>query len=217
MRVVEMLLSINLKEEMKVGKFKHGDEVEVVDDGYTYTTYDVAARERQISRFGEWVSGKSPEKGKAKVMDLWNHPDRKYECEIAVIQQGEFVFMIGVEGLKPVEKKFGKEDLKSGMVVQYRDGELRLVIEGLGVVSKEGHMQWSNVGFTDKESIHPGCTVVKVYKPNNILGAKLFIQSNDMSGYTLIYDGQKLEAEKQVKELQEKLEAAKNKLAELEG
>lgn len=61
-----------------------------------------------------------------------------------------------------MQKEFKKADLKSGMVVEYRDGDRRLVIDKY-LAGKDSHYELSAYNENLKNE-YPGLTIMKVFK-----------------------------------------------------
>ena len=61
-----------------------------------------------------------------------------------------------------MQKEFTKADLKDGMVVEYRDGDRRLVIDEY-LVGKDAHYELSAYN-ENLENEYPGLTIMKVFK-----------------------------------------------------
>ena len=61
-----------------------------------------------------------------------------------------------------MQKEFAKADLKDGMVVEYRDGDRRLVIDKY-LIGKKAHYELSTYN-ENLEDGYPGLTIMKVFK-----------------------------------------------------
>lgn len=61
-----------------------------------------------------------------------------------------------------MQKEFTKADLKDGMVVEYRDGDRRLVIDKY-LIGKKAHYELSTYN-ENLEDGYPGLTIMKVFK-----------------------------------------------------
>lgn len=61
-----------------------------------------------------------------------------------------------------MQKEFTKADLKDGMVVEYRDGDRRLVIDKY-LIGKKAHYELSAYN-ENLEDGYPGLTIMKVFK-----------------------------------------------------
>ena len=61
-----------------------------------------------------------------------------------------------------MQKEFAKADLKDGMVVEYRDGDRRLVIDKY-LIGKKAHYELSTYN-ENLENGYPGLTIMKVFK-----------------------------------------------------
>lgn len=61
-----------------------------------------------------------------------------------------------------MQKEFTKADLKSGMAVEYRDGDRRLVIDKY-LIGKNAHYELSTYN-ENLEDEYPGLTIMKVFK-----------------------------------------------------
>lgn len=72
-----------------------------------------------------------------------------------------------------------KSDLKPGMVIEYANGERRLVIEFNNKLALLGDVGWDNLTnhTSDLECvITKNCTINKVYKPQDIRGLSFLLK-----------------------------------------
>lgn len=130
------------------------------------------------------------------------------ECEETCYIRGEFseYWYYKSNGYEILEwsdymqKEFKKADLKSGMVVEYRDGDRRLVIDKY-LVGKNAHYELSAYNENLKNE-YPGLTIMKVFKicRRAILGNIL-----DDDNLELIWE-RKEPKKMTVEEMREKLE-----------
>jgi hypothetical protein len=109
----------------------------------------------------KWCTGKS-------YMEKTNYED--YKGETCYIGSGMFSSYryYNSEGYEILEwsdymdKEFTKADLRDGMVVEYRDGDRRLVIDEY-LVGKDAHYELSAYN-ENLENEYPGLTIMKVFK-----------------------------------------------------
>lgn len=109
----------------------------------------------------KWCTGKS-------YMEKTNY--KEYEERTCYTGEGMFSSYryYNSEGYEILEwsdymdKEFTKADLRDGMVVEYRDGDRRLVIDEY-LVGKDAHYELSAYN-ENLENEYPGLTIMKVFK-----------------------------------------------------
>lgn len=173
-----------------------------------------------------WQSGKSTKVGDIGIVYfVGKHELGCYaEIDIAVVLFDGVPIVVGTDCLDVLTKKqFSREDLETGMITEYEDGEKRFVMKDIGLFSLDGfigYLSWEGVGFTNDFT----CKIVKVWEPrehNKADAVNSAINFHELNKYKLIYDGEKvLEFESHIKRLKETLrkdERLQMKKAELEN
>lgn len=117
---------------------------------------------KQMHEHGmKWCTGKS-------YMEKTNYEEHKGETCYAGSGEFSSYRYYNSEGYEILEwsdymqKEFTKADLKDGMVVEYRDGDRRLVINEC-LVGKDAHYELSAYNENLKNE-YPGLTIMKVFK-----------------------------------------------------
>lgn len=87
-------------------------------------------------------------------------------------------------------KSFSKSDLKSGMLVEFEDGDLRIVI-GDFVATKTQKLDLKSVK-ENLTSVYMNCTINKVFKPIRNLSLDLILNKDD---YHIIFDREKVKCQ----------------------
>lgn len=118
---------------------------------------------------------------------------------------GSFAYFIG-KGYKILEwsdykqKEFTKADLKDGMVVEYRDGDRRLVIDKY-LIGKNAHYELSTYN-ENLEDGYPRLTIMKVFKIRQIAILERILDDDNLE---LIWE-RKEPKKMTVEEMRQKLE-----------
>ena len=135
-----------------------------------------------------WYKNKIGETFKVKEYDNENYQVTDY-----------LVNLIGKIDCKIInDNKMKKEDLKTGMIVKYYDGELRVVFNN-GLYKQNGNHANTLDDYTDDliDRMVKNCTIVAIYQPNsyqalinfNIGGCNLLWQRKDEFEVTLKVNG----------------------------
>lgn len=117
------------KEEEGEGAIKVGDYVEVVNTGYSYTTYQGMA---EVMGLGRYISkdGRLPKLEEVyKVIALKKHPDSSTTTLLGIEAKGGEHYIIGLEGVKKVDKLEEEDDtvFKVGEVYQCGDVKVKVI------------------------------------------------------------------------------------------
>lgn len=147
------------KEEEEGSVIKVGDYVEVVDTGYSYTTYQQMADAMCLGRFLS-KDGRFPKFEEAyKVIALKKHPDSSTTTLLGIEAKGGDHYIMGLEGVKKLYKVVEKDDtmFKVGEVYQCGDVKVKVIyltedkerVVGIEVSEKEEEFAYVGLWCAD--------------------------------------------------------------------
>lgn len=165
-------------------KFKVGQKVRVKEDLVVGRMY------------GEYRFTAAMAKYRGKTYSISDIVDDYYCLKECKNMTGDFHWKFTDEMLETV--KFTKADLETGMVVEYRDGDRRLVINDY----LYGFNYWMRIGSYDDSLLYlgsPGLDIMRVYRIN-VNNLRILKKVFELRNLELIWERQE-ESEPEVEEM----------------